>query len=437
MERLVREVSAELILRIREGHGKQFAVNLDSKIVRDIVESEVRILVKSGQVIENLETVSRLEQRVTARLRDLEMNKAGEVHNQRSSALEDEWALLARYAFILEKEEEELRRKQLMENRRQQHLEIADQLALSARKKKAEREARRAEQARIEADVKAWRADQMENREAKLEEAKRLRSDREAQLQDLLTRRRLAILLRQAADAHADEQAAQEASIGLARERSARLAARNELDAILKENRKAKTERIEMKRMERERDLMFMEEYAAMLDRQEEDHRARLAKIKERQLRQEADAGIRPPTKKFVDEEVISKQAAEAEKRAFSSEAQKAAKAKEAQQDCVSVLKQQLQERQKVKDELQKQKKSDLEKAKTLALQAAQEVKQRRAASKMSKSKLRSDLDAQVRQKKDLGPRTGMNSIERSLNAKILKEAKEAAFRKKFVSPIR
>ena len=430
MEALVKEVSKEFSSRLSLIFGNKYE-DMNREEFMQIVETEVLSLVKSGQVIENLETVARLEEQVQSRLQELQTGHKGGQTRPSLSETEDEWDLLARYETMVKKKEEESRRDELRKKKENQKAEIAAQISLTKQRKQQELEAKQAEQKKINADVDAWRLEQFQNREKRRSEAAALRVQREAQLDDLMKRRHLATMLQRASDAYAEEQATEQSRKEAVAEKEYRKKAKKDLEKVFEANRKAEEARLEAKRLEREMDLKYMREYAEMLDRHEEEHRSRLQKVKERQRLQEMDAATRPPLKKWIDEDIISKQAADVEAKVIAKEKERTARAIEARQACNAEIKNQILNHKKIVENIKREKKKDLEKATTLAAEAAQEQRENARLAKASRSKFRADLDNQIKRKNAMKPRSGMNAVEKKINSKILKEAKAAMSTKK------
>ena len=239
------------------------------------------------------------------------------------------------------------------------------------------------------------------------------------------TKRRqdVARLLRQAADAHAADEAREMARRDAEKDIIARAAARRELEAVFEGNQTAQRARAEAQRAEQELDRRYMVQYSEKLARQDAERVAQLEKVRAVQAAQAADAATRPPFKIWIADEIVEQQATLAEARAAAKEAEKNAAAAAAVKRTAAEIAAQLHDHQMARAAEAEEKASELAAATAMAVAVAAEETQRAQRTAETKRKFKNALDEQVHVRTVNRPRAGMNAAEKKINARLLKKA--------------
>ncbi|KAG7672216.1 hypothetical protein NADE_000110 [Nannochloris sp. 'desiccata'] len=399
-------------------------MKLDPTEAGKAIEEEVLSLIRSGQVIENIDTVMRLETRIMERLKS--GGATGSSAQRRSSSSStNEWALLARYAAHLKQEEDIKKALEAHTRAEKAKEELRMQQEAAVARQKSERESKRFELQRVQQEVRVWRQAEVAKREARRSASKTLSRDRQLQMDQMHNRQEMARLLRQAADAYAANTDKETSRRAAEREITARAAARKELEAVFEGNRAAQRARAAARAAEQELDRKFMAQSIEKLARQEAERQAQLEKVRAVQAAQAADAATRPPFKIWVDEKVIERQAKEYEALAAEKEKQKIAAAAAAAQNTAAEVAEQLHFQQMARAAEAEAKAEELAAAAALEVVFAAEEAQKAKRTAEKNRKFKKALDDQVSAQKAARPRPGMTETEKKINFKLLKQAKE------------
>lgn len=204
--------------------------------------------------------------------------------------------------------------------------------------------------------------------------------------------------------------------------------ARIELESVLEENQKSQSQKLEQAKAEKEESRRCMEEYSRILLKQEEARKEQLKKIQAIQKAQETSSARQPLyVKKWVDDAVVAKQASELEKKQAEKEKNMLEQQMKEKRNLISILDAQVEEK-RAERARERSRKAD-EKVKVQVLH--QETKHVRAKELQRAAKacirMKHGLDEQlVQQKKAFHASMGMNHLEKSLNATMLRQVKLA-----------
>lgn len=198
------------------------------------------------------------------------------------------------------------------------------------------------------------------------------------------------------------------------------------MNAVIEGNVAAERARRNARAAEQAFDRQCMEQYSRILAKQEAERAAQLDRVRAVQAAQAADAATRPPIKRWVDVEVIERQAAKAEAQAAQREAERIAAATAVARACADEIAQQLKEHEAARAAAAAERAAERHAVAVAAASAAAEDAQRARKVADASRRLKEDLDAQLAEKRANPPHIGMDENERKLNAGILKAAKEA-----------
>ncbi|KAI8112314.1 hypothetical protein M9434_003637 [Picochlorum sp. BPE23] len=337
----------------------------------------------------------------------------------------DEWYLvqqhLAKEEHEKEKEQEKQRRQHMVEcqQKRKEHLLEA------SRKKKEEKRRKKEECIRLKEEVRRAKED---DEKAKLQQrlrANQLKNDRQAQIELEREKKSIATTLKSLVDEKEKKSIADALKKEQQMRRTAKMQAVKELESVYQENKQLQRKKKEEKEAEKEESKRCMEEYTRMLLKQEDERRMQLKKIQEIQDRQEMISMSNSTcTKRWIDDALVEKQAKENDMKYMAESKAKTEKKARANEECIEILNRQVQEKLERQKEQAQMKES--ERLKLAGMKKESNIKQHLAIQKATDAciKLKEGLDTQIReQRKAKMSRIGMNSMERRLNAKILRKA--------------
>lgn len=451
----------EIISKIQKSLEYQPHVTDNNTDIRSIIKSEVLSLIRSEEssvsfchhqaslgnitglfftriqvTMQNADeaTVTQLEQNIQRRLssensspQPPSLRALRRLHCQ--IAATSEWTQIDRYKAMLQAQQDRIKSLEIQQRKEKAQQELKEQVSLLLAQKQKQKEQKAAELQRTNDDVRAWRQAEIAARDARRATAKKLRDERQHQLDDLHRRQEIAHLLKRAMDARLVEELCAQAKRAGEAEAQARDQARREFDLIKENNRAAEKARKEARRAEQELEQKYMEQYAEILARQEAQRQAQQERIKAIQAAQAADAATRPSFKRWMDPELIERQAAASEEKMRAQEAERRARAAATAAACHMEIAAQLQERQRAQASALQAKAKELQAVNAaVAAAKADEVKEMQQSQAVSR-RFKDDLDAQLSENKTyvtMVAEEGMNEEEERLNARILREMNQA-----------
>jgi len=404
-----------LVKKMRE----KFAdVALDVR-AQDIIGNEVVGFMMSGGSVRD-EDINALEERIRQKLSGGTAKPLRAMVRKKEN---DEWSLLAKY----ESEQnilDELKKKEkseVMKQKMRQELDMQLEEVEGKKLQEKEREAfYAAEETRA---LEEWKEEEKAKLNKKQAQMQRLKVERDAQLLDQKDRREREGHRRKQEEDDAKEMLRMEHKRKMQEDADNKLRSMQEMDALKIENAKSIELMDERKQMEMKEDLMYQKKMAQMLDKQERDRRKKVDEIKKKQ---ESLSNISEPRplKKWMDESIIERNAEKREEMLDRLEDEKADKAMRENLEMRKVLAAQLQEK-------------DARKSHASAVEAArvtkfnQAIKSSEAREHSHKDKLHQNA---VKNKKELedqmrenamrrNTEAAMNSVEKTLNTKLLQKA--------------
>lgn len=418
------ERAAESIIRKLQANFK----DATSKAARQIIGEEVERFVTSGCGAEEQE-IAALEEAIRNRLAGPSgaSGKAERLAAKKAAFSQDEWARISLYTAFMAREDEARR----AARERAAKKAAADKLAAAAaeaqQRKKAEREKKKEDLKEVVAEVQQWEKDEKELQARRAAEVAKLRGEREVQLEEQANRRQVAAELRKRGEAELSVRVALDVKRQMEAEAAAKAKAKEDLKAFLLSNEINKKIREEQAEAERQQDIIYMQQQAAQLDRQERERQQMLEKVKAVQNRQAEDAKQRPPFKRWVAEEIIERQFQEKQAALAAEEERRKAAQRAAAAKFRADISGQLGEKEAARLAELKAKREEL-----VGLMADLEVCKKtgaeaKAAELAKMRAFKAELDAQIDDKQARRNASSMSETERKLNAKLLREAEAAA----------
>ena len=415
---LVQKVSKCLNLHEKYTH-------VDLSVQDACIRKEILALVEQGS-INWMTCLDLLARRIDASLGPVN-GKRGKKNKREELKMSklDEWYLvqqhLAKEENEREKEREEQKRQHMVEcqQKRKEHLLEA------SRKKKEEKRRKKEEYIRLKEEVRKAKEDDERARLQQRLRANQLKNDRQAQIELESEKKSIATTLKSLVDEKEKKMIADTLKKEQQMHRAAKMQAMKELESVYKENKQLQKKKKEEKQAEKEESKRCMEEYTRMLLKQEEERKMQLKKIQEIQERNEMISMSNSTcTKRWIDDALVEKQAKENEIKYMEESKEKTEKKTRANEECIEILNRQVQEKLKRQKEDERLKES--ERLRLAGMKKETSLKQHLAIQKATDAciKLKEGLDTQIReQRKAKMSRIGMNSMERRLNATILRKA--------------
>ncbi|KAL4421469.1 hypothetical protein ABPG75_010760 [Micractinium tetrahymenae] len=421
---LAMERATESIIRRLQANFK----DATSEAARQIIGEEVERFLTAGSGAEEQE-IAALEEAIRNRLagRRGTSGKAERLAAKKAAFSQDEWARISQYVAFMAKEDEARRAAQERAAKKAAASKLAAATGEAQQRKKAEREKKKEELQEVVAEVQQWEKDEKEQQARRAAEVAKLRGEREVQLEEQANRRQVAAELRKRGDAELSARVALDVKKQMEAEAAAKAKAKEDLKAFLLSNEINKKIREEQAEAERQQDIVYMQQQAAQLDKQERERQQLLEKVKAVQNRQAEDAKQRPPFKRWVAEEIIEKQFQEKQAALAAEEERRKAAQRAAAARFRADIGGQLAEKEAARLAELRAKREEL-----VALMADLEVCKKtgaeaKAAELARMRAFKADLDAQIEDNQARRHLSSMSDAERKLNAKLLREVEAAA----------
>ena len=213
------------------------------------------------------------------------------------------------------------------------------------------------------------------------------------------------------------------------KKKQAKMKAKNEMRLVIQENSRYQEEKILQGKADREESKRCMEEYAKILQKQEDERKFQLEKIKQIQSAQEISCPALH-TKRWVDDALVNKQAREKEMQQCEQENEKNENLKKSKEEMMRILEKQVEE--KLARKAKEKKDKALDKAAMAARHAEARGERNIRLQKAANAciNLKNGLDEQIREQRNaIKAKMGMNHFEKCFNAKLLNRAKMAHVR--------
>lgn len=213
------------------------------------------------------------------------------------------------------------------------------------------------------------------------------------------------------------------------KKKQAKIKAKEEMKLVLEENSRYQEEKILQGKADREESKRCMEEYAKILQKQEDQRKSQLEKIKQIQSAQEISCPALH-SKRWVDDALVNKQAQEKEMQQSEQETMKNDKINKSREEMMKVLEKQVEE--KLARKAKEKKDKALDKAAMAAMHAEARNERNIRLQKAANAciNLKNGLDDQIREQRNaIRAKIGMNHFEKCFNAKLLNRAKVANVR--------
>lgn len=420
----VMERATESIIRKLQANFK----DATSETARQIIGEEVERFLNAGGGAEEQE-ISALEDAIRNRLagRRGTSGKAERLAAKKAAFSQNGWARISQYMAFMAREDEARRAAQERATKKAAAAALEAATAEALQRKKAEREKKKEDLKEVVAEVQQWEKDERERQARRAAEVAKLRGEREVQLGEQANRKLVAAELRRRGDAELSARVALDVKKQMEAEAAAKAKAKEDLKAFLLSNEINKKIREEQAEVERQQDIVYMQQQAAQLDKQERERQQLLEKVKAVQNRQAEDAKQRPPFKRWVAEEIIEKQFQEKQAALVAEEERRKAAQRAAAAKFRADIGGQLGEKEAAKLAALKAKREEL-----VALMADLEVCKKtgveaKAAELAKMHTFKAELDAQIEDNQARRTASSMSDTERKLNAKLLREAEAAA----------
>lgn len=410
-------LAASLIKKMRVKFGD---VAKDVK-AQEIIAQEVReFMTRTVSVRED--DLSLLEDRLRSRLSGETPVKNSLAAEKRAQVAGDEWAKI--YAFhvaeghLKEKEIQEL----IKEKQRQQRAVLESQLKELEDKKKIEAENEQKYFQTEQASLREWEHQEDMRKSQTIQVRAQLNTDRAEQLRDRTMRREMALEKRRKEDEALAARIAYETRTEFEKEEAERMRAKQALKDYLLQNEDNKKLREDQKQAQWQLDKRYMEQYAAMLDKQEQERLTRLEKLKAVQARQADIASTMQPYKQWIDPALIDRYYKEREDALDREEKRRQDALKVKNKEMVSSLEVQVKEREKVREQMksleQQRAKELLERVK----KAEEEEKLRLQREVEKKLKFKNELETQMKDNAHRRRVAPMSETEKLINNELLKK---------------
>jgi len=332
----------------------------------------------------------------------------------------DEWAKIFEYHIEKGKAKDRHEAVLAAERREKMRQTLEGQMREVEARKKQEHEEEIAYFNSEQAALKDWQRKEEERKRLQHAIQLKLKQERAEQLQDKETRRQRAIETVRAEEEDMAARIAYQTRTEFEAEEEARLSAKKALKDYLLSNETNKKLKEEAKQKAWAEDKAFKAAWEAILDKQERERAERLIKLKAIQAAQEAEAKLRPESKKWIDPAIIEKYYKEREDARAREDDERQRRLKEGGKAMAERLAAQIVERQEAK---MKQREEDEAAAKRVLDRVAQEeAREQERQRKMAAEKLRfrAELEAQMKENALRRRVAPMTLTERQINAQLL-----------------
>lgn len=412
-------VEALLGTLIKKMRAKFSEVASDVKSQEVIAQECKEFMLKTASMRD--EDLFKLEDKIRSRLSGETPVRNSLAAEKRAQVAGDEWARIYKFHVAEGAEKDKQRQEWQREKQRQQRAVLAAQLQELDQQKKKEAEVEHTYFVAEQAQLKQWEEEENMRKSQQMSVRMQLNTDRAEQLQDRTTRRTMAQEKQKKEDEALAARIAYETRVELEKEEQERVRAKMALKDFLQQNEENKRIREETKQQQWKLDKHYMEQYAAMLDKQERERQERLEKMRAVQAKQADMASTMKPYKQWIDPALIEKYFQEREEALDKEQAKRQAALKSKTKEMIASLDVQVKEREKARAELrqieQLRAKELLERVK----KGEEEEKARKARLAENKIKFRDQLETQLKdnaQRRRVAP---MSETEKLINAQLLK----------------